>query len=134
MSSDEPITIAVQFNQCINRRDIDGLALLMTNDHTFIDSANHAIHGREKTLRAWENFFKLFPDYQNIFDRVILQNGLVTITGHSTCSDQRLTGPAIWTAKLKDHTVAEWRVYDDTLETRSQLGIPMENRTARGAV
>jgi hypothetical protein len=33
----DPVSIIQAFNDCINKRDIDGLAALMSEDHTFID-------------------------------------------------------------------------------------------------
>jgi ketosteroid isomerase-like protein len=35
--------IALQFNDCINNRDIEGLTDLMTEDHVFIDMENNRI-------------------------------------------------------------------------------------------
>ena len=123
MTSAKQQELILQINECINRRDIEGLAALMTPDHIFIDTANHAIHGSGKALEAWRGFFAAFPDYQNVFDSLVSSGDLVSITGHSTCSDERLAGPALWTAKVWDGKIAEWRVYDDTPENRRLLGI-----------
>jgi ketosteroid isomerase-like protein len=120
---EEDKATVLQFNEYINKQNLDGLATLMTDDHTFIDSANNIIHGKEKSLEAWKGFFELFPDYRNIFANLEPQNGLVVIAGHSISSDKRLDGPALWTAKIKDNKVAEWRVYADTPENRKQLNI-----------
>jgi ketosteroid isomerase-like protein len=124
MTSARQQELILQFNECINRRDADGLAALMTPDHTFIDTAHHAIHGSGKALEAWRGFSSAFPDYRNVFDSLASNGDLVSITGHSTCSDERLDGPAIWTARVRDLKIAEWRVYDDTPENRKLLGIP----------
>ena len=123
MNKDEQKAVVLQFNEFINKRNKDGLATLMTDDHIFIDSANNIIHGKEKSLEAWKGFFELFPDYRNVFENLEPHNGLVVIAGHSICSDKRLDGPAIWTAKTKVNKVTEWRVYRDTPENRKQLGI-----------
>jgi ketosteroid isomerase-like protein len=113
----------LQFNDCINARDIDGLAGLMSEDHSFIDSENSAIHGKTASLDAWRGFFAQFPDYGNHFERFISSTEQVTVVGRSTCSEPLLDGPALWTAKVKDGKVTEWRVYEDTPENRQQLGI-----------
>jgi ketosteroid isomerase-like protein len=115
--------IVLQFSDCINSRDIDGLAALMTDDHRFIDSANSSLLGKESALKAWRGFFESFPDYRNVFENVSVRDGVITIVGHSVCSDKRLDGPALWTAKVVDGKVPEWRVYDDTPENRAQLGV-----------
>lgn len=123
MTEDEQKSIALHFNECINHRDLQGLATLMTDDHTFIDKANQAVHGKEHMVEAWQGFFARFPDYMNIFERVESRNHLVTISGYSTCSEKQLDGPALWTAKLRGEKVAEWRVYHDTPENRKMLSL-----------
>jgi hypothetical protein len=40
MPPTNPKQIALRFNDCINRQDVDGLSSLMTEDHTFIDRQN----------------------------------------------------------------------------------------------
>lgn len=85
-----PTTIALRFNDCINARDLQGLAALMTDDHTFIDSADHAVHGKDAVVEAWKGFFAAFPDYRNTFEQVELRSQFVAIQGHSTCSEPHL--------------------------------------------
>jgi ketosteroid isomerase-like protein len=121
MSNDQQTTITLQFNECINDRDIVGLAALLTDDHTFIDSANGSVHGKERVIEAWKGFFAQFPDYQNLFERVESRGQLVAVLGRSTCSEPQLDGPALWTAKVRGDKVAEWRVYKDTPENRQAL-------------
>ena len=48
---------------------------------------------------------------------------LVVIVGYSTCSVEVLKGPAIWTARVADDKVIQWRVFDDTPEVRQLLGL-----------
>ena len=47
--------LTVEFNEHINNGDLDGLAKLMTDDHTFIDTADHVIRGkrRRQPSNAW---------------------------------------------------------------------------------
>jgi ketosteroid isomerase-like protein len=123
MTNDEQQTIALHFNECINSRDIQGLASLMTDDHTFIDKANQSVQGKEQVVEAWQGFFAQFPDYRNIFERIESRNHLVAISGYSTCSEKQLDGPALWTAQLRGDQVAQWRVYDDTPENRKLLSL-----------
>jgi ketosteroid isomerase-like protein len=122
MTNDHQQTIALQFNDCINSRDLDRLAALMTDDHTFTDSASASVHGKERVVEAWRGFFALFPDYRNIFKRIEARDQLVAIMGRSTCSEPQLDGPALWTAKIRGDQVAEWRVYTDTPANRTALG------------
>ena len=119
----DPRALTVTFNEHINNRDLDGLAMLMTDDHTFIDTAGHAIRGKSACLEAWRGFFKSFPDYRNVFERLVVEDTTVVVVGHSSCSDVRLDGPALWVAQASDDKLAEWRVYEDTPANRSMLGI-----------
>ena len=95
----------VQFNDCINARDIDGLASLMSEDHAFIDSENNAIRGKAAAIETWRGFFAQFPDNRNHFEGFISSTEQVTVVGHLTCSEPLLDGPALWTAKVKDGKV-----------------------------
>lgn len=115
--------IVVAFSGCITRRDIGGLSKLMTEDHVFIDSANNTISGKARCVEAWTGFFAVFLDYRNHFEHVLLLGEGVVIVGHSACSDMRLAGPALWTAKVEGDLIAEWRVYEDTAANRTHLGI-----------
>jgi ketosteroid isomerase-like protein len=115
--------LITRFNEFVSARDLDGLAALMTHDHTFIDTADKITRGKEKALEAWRGFFQHFPDYRNLFDTFTIESDSVTVVGHSVCSDKRLEGPAIWTAKVRGNQVAEWRVYEDTPANRRRLGV-----------
>ena len=116
--------VVLRFNECINSRNIAGLAELMTDNHAFIDSANNVFSGKEKALEAWKSFFDSFSDYHNVIEHVaVFTDDRVTLVGHSRCSDARLEGPAIWFAKIEDGRIAEWRVYEDSPENRRQLAL-----------
>ncbi|MCW3980306.1 MAG: nuclear transport factor 2 family protein [Candidatus Bathyarchaeota archaeon] len=123
MDSFDVMMVALNFNVKINERDIDGLVALMTADHTFIDIPGEVHKGKDVMRKGWREFFKKFPDYRNVFTRVIVSNNIVVILGHSTCSYNQLDGSSIWTAKVHDGRVSEWRVYEDTASNRQKLGI-----------
>ena len=74
-------------------------------------------------MEAWRGFFEQFPDYRNTFTSVITRGDLAIAVGYSTCDTEVLSGPAIWTASVADGRLAHWRVYQDTPEVRSDLGI-----------
>jgi endonuclease VIII len=100
----------VAFNDCINARDLDGLAALMTDDHTFVDAAGGTVEGKPACTEAWRGFFDAFPDYRNVFASLLADGGTVTAAGHAQCSVPALAGPARWTATIRDGKVARWRV------------------------
>jgi ketosteroid isomerase-like protein len=111
------------FNACINARDLRGLTALMAPDHAFVDASGAALHGRDAAVAAWRRFFEHFPDYRNVFDEVDVRDDVVVVTGRSECPVEALDGPALWTARVRDGLVSEWRVYDDTPGHRAALGL-----------
>lgn len=120
----EMISLALRFNECINTRDLTGLGELMSADHVFIDIPGNVHEGRERMITGWFDFFRTYPDYRNNFTRVeVHEQHVVVMIGFSECSYKPLDGPAIWTAKIGNGLITEWRVYDDTDETRSLLKI-----------
>jgi ketosteroid isomerase-like protein len=123
MAHVDPTTVATRFNDCINAGDPNGLADLMTPDHRFTDAEGNTVSGKQSCLNAWRGFFAAFPDYRNVFTSLTTKGNVVTIVGHSECTDPRLTGPALWTTTIEDELVAEWHVYTDTPKTRTRLGI-----------
>ncbi len=47
----------------INAHDVEGLAALMSDDHTFIDAHGNQVSGKEKMIAGWRGYFEWFPDY-----------------------------------------------------------------------
>ncbi len=119
----ELISIALRFNERINARDLTGLGEMMTEDHVFIDIPGEVHEGRSMMVSGWFDFFRLYPDYRNNFTHVVAKDDLVIMVGFSECSHDPLNGPAIWTAKIQEGLISEWRVYDDKDEFRKELGI-----------
>jgi ketosteroid isomerase-like protein len=101
---------ALRFNERINERDAEGLAKMMTDDHTFIDSGGNITKGKDAMKKDWSDFFKKYPDYRNTLTCVTVQSDVVVMVGYSTCSNKLLDGPNIWTAKIRGKKVSEWRV------------------------
>ncbi len=110
MKPQEIMTVALKFNEKINQQDLKDLAELMTDDHTFVDSDNNATKGKKTMLNGWKEFFKTYPDYKNTFTCVTTQDNTVVMVGYSTCTHKPLNGPNIWTARIQDKQVSEWRV------------------------
>ena len=123
MNSKDPKLTALQFNEYINNQDIKGLSSLMTEDHTFIDREGGVFKGKESMTKGWIDFFNQFPDYKNIFTRVESRDNLVIIIGYAIWSKESSEDHVIWTAKIEDDLVAEWRIYVDTEENRKKFDI-----------
>jgi ketosteroid isomerase-like protein len=113
--------LILEFNNCINKRDTEEISSLMNEDYVFIDSENNVEKGKQSGIVSWKGFFEHFPDYRNVFEKIIVKRDIVIVLGHSVCSNKMLNGKAIWTAKVKNDKIKEWRVYEDTLENRKKL-------------
>jgi ketosteroid isomerase-like protein len=111
MDSSKLMLTALKFNEKINQRDLEGLTEMMTDDHMFIDNFGETTKGKDVMKEGWRDFFNKYPDYRNIFTCVTVQDNVVVMVGYSTCSYKPLDGPNIWTARISDELVSEWRVY-----------------------
>jgi uncharacterized protein (TIGR02246 family) len=110
MGSSELMLTALRFNEKINQQDLEGLVELMTDDHTFIDSAGNVTKGRDAMKDGWKDFFKKYPDYRNNFTSVSVEDNVVVMVGHSSCSFKPLERPSVWTARIRGGRVSEWKV------------------------
>ena len=112
------------FIDCINAHHVEGLAELMSDDHTFIDAHGNEISSKEKMIAGWRAYFEWFPDYyievNDVFEGDVSDRGqtfaLFGFAGGSFKGKQsegwRL--PAAWQASVKDGRVALWQVFADT--------------------
>jgi ketosteroid isomerase-like protein len=62
MESSELMPTALKFSEKINQQDLEGLAGLMTDGHTFIDSWGNITKGKDAMKEGWREFFKKYPD------------------------------------------------------------------------
>jgi ketosteroid isomerase-like protein len=51
------------FAAAINSHDLEKIAALMSDDHTFIDAHGNEMTGKETMKGGWGSYFQLFPDY-----------------------------------------------------------------------
>ena len=112
------------FIDCINAHDVEGLAELMSDDHTFIDAHGNQVSGKEKMSAGWRGYFEWFPDYyievNDVFEGDVSDRGqtfaLFGFAGGSFKGKQsecwRL--PAGWKASVIDGRVTLWQVFADT--------------------
>jgi ketosteroid isomerase-like protein len=110
--------IVLDFVDAINKADIEKLGELMTDEHVFIDSQDNRMTGREKMKHAWNEYYKLFPDYQIEINEVFQNESLICLTGYASGTYMNLKDahwriPAAWTAKVMDNKISEWKVIAD---------------------
>lgn len=123
MSSREQKSIVIAFNECINNQDIVGLSSLMTEDHAFIDR-DGASHGPKSFMvDGWKEFFKSFPAYRNTFEKMVVNDDIVSVLGFAYWSEEWQHDAVIWTAVIEDNKISEWRVYVDTPDNRNKFNL-----------
>ena len=123
MTQHSPALVAQRFNDCINRHDLDGLTRLMHDEHAFVDQDGNVHQPKAVMVENWREFFRMFPDYRNIFSRVESRKNYAVMLGHAYWSAEKPHDPAIWKATIVDGLVREWRIYADTPENRQLLDI-----------
>ncbi|HYR75305.1 MAG TPA: nuclear transport factor 2 family protein [Pyrinomonadaceae bacterium] len=103
----------------INAHDVEGLAALMSDDHTFIDAHGNQVSGREKMLAGWRGYFEWFPDYYIEVTDVFEGDDTLALFGvaggsfnNKETESWRL--PAAWKGSVNDGRVALWQVFADT--------------------
>jgi ketosteroid isomerase-like protein len=117
-----PLETVLHFVNCINQRDVDKLAELMTEEHVFIDSLGQSVRGREKMRAAWQSYYTFCPDYWVSHDEILQNGNLVAVFGSAGGTiagngklppENRWRTPAAWLAVVDKGLVKEWRVYAD---------------------
>ena len=113
------------FIAAINRRSSSEISELMSEDHTFIDSGGGIQSGRENMTAGWEEYFRMFPDYEIRVESILEGDGLVAVFGSASGTysgkrglvpENRIEMPAAWKAMVEDGKVKLWQVYADWTE------------------
>jgi ketosteroid isomerase-like protein len=127
----QPSDVVAAFVARINHHDIPGLGELMTDDHVFVDALDGRVSGCAAVRSAWEQYFRMVPDYWIRIERTF-QDGLVVGLfgvaggtyegGAAQGSKGQWSVPAAWLAETRGDQVALWRVYADNLPIRRLMG------------
>jgi uncharacterized protein (TIGR02246 family) len=123
----DPIAIVHKFVAAINAHDLDALAALMSDDHTFVDAFGESWQGRSTMRRAWKGYLEWFPDYTIIVDETLVSGDTVAMFGKATGTyavegnlppENHWELPAAWKGVVKDGQVSHWQVYADNQPVR----------------
>jgi uncharacterized protein (TIGR02246 family) len=123
--SSKEIDVVETFIAAINRRNPSEIADLMTDDHTFVDSRGTVQSGRENMVAGWEQYFRMFPDYEIQVESILGTGALVAVFGSARGTyngkrglvpENRIEMPAAWKAIVADGKVKFWQVFADWTE------------------
>jgi hypothetical protein len=125
-----PVAAVIGFIDCINRGDIDGLGMLMTEDHELVVFGEEALRGRTPNIQAWAGYAAAYPDYV-IYPRAVTEpsEGCVAVLGHTTGSHLGLTDQeeralsVIWLAEVQNGQLCRWQLLEDRPDRRTELGL-----------
>jgi len=119
----DPIAVVNAFNECINSRDLEGLSQLMDKDHRFIDRDGMAYGPATRMIEGWRQFFEMFPDSRNTFEKIVAHGDRVFIRGFAFWNNQNPYDRVIWTARVLHGRILEWTVYKDIPENRIKFDL-----------
>jgi uncharacterized protein (TIGR02246 family) len=110
--------IALQFVECINNQDLEGLVALMTEDHTFIGYEEGDVGlGRERMSEGFRGYFDDFPDYKIHVEKVTRSGKDIAIiektTGSHVAPAVEAKETVVWLATIEGDRVSEWRIFSD---------------------
>jgi uncharacterized protein (TIGR02246 family) len=119
------INVVQAFIAAINHHDPSALSNLMTEDHTFVDSAGRIQSGRENMTDGWRQYFRMFPDYEIHVEKLLADGALVAVFGSASgtyngkrglVAENRITMSAAWRALVENGRIKLWQVYADWTE------------------
>jgi len=114
--------VVLAFVSAINRRDVEMLCRLMTDDHLFVDTGGVQYRSRETMRSGWIGYFSMVPDYTIEVQETVADGPVVIIVGkaHGTYSPDgnldpadRWSTPGAWRAVVAGGRVAVWQVFAD---------------------
>ena len=128
-----PAETVQRFIDQINVHDVDGLSVLLTPDHRFIDSLGSVVVGRQTMREGWRQYFQMVPDYHIGITHSFTAGGEVALLGSAGGTYARnmqmkpadaWQTPAAWHAVVRDGLIAEWQVYADNEPIRQRMRQP----------
>ncbi len=113
---------ALLFVKAINDHDVDKIYDLMPEDHVFIDGSGEIHSGKTNMREGWQNYYRMFPDYNVEITDVVEGNlviglfgyasGTYNIKGDNTNNNFWKT-PAAWKTIVENKRIKLWQVYCD---------------------
>jgi len=121
--STEALNTTLSLVEKINKHDVEGVIGLLSPDHRLIDIRGDIESDKSRIENAWKAYLETYPDYQIYIRRIILNDDVVYLMGHTTGSHLNLPDEeefheegVIWASKVDQGKISLWQLYNDTLE------------------
>jgi uncharacterized protein (TIGR02246 family) len=86
MKTSNPERVALQFVECINNQDLEGLVSLMTEGFAMVTDKGDPEIGREVMREGFRGYFADYPEYKIHVGKVARSGNDVAIVGKTTGS------------------------------------------------
>ncbi|MBN1765450.1 MAG: AAC(3) family N-acetyltransferase [Sedimentisphaerales bacterium] len=108
------------FVDAINAIDVDRMAELMTENHTFIDADGSENTGRQDMKNGWRGYFDMIPDFKITIHDSFERDNMVILIGSCTGTfieqgelkpENHWQVPAAWRVIVENNQVAIWQLF-----------------------
>jgi mannose-6-phosphate isomerase-like protein (cupin superfamily) len=111
--------IVSRYLLAINKHAVGEIISLQSTDHVLIDAHGNELTGTDMLVRAWTDYFQLFPDYRIEVSSVSEVQDEVFVFGYASAGLTRQPSkhwklPVAIRAHVKDGKVSGWQIYADT--------------------
>ncbi|HLF70530.1 MAG TPA: nuclear transport factor 2 family protein [Dehalococcoidia bacterium] len=124
-----PRETVTAFIGAINRRDLEALLRLMTDNHVLKVMDEPEVVGKQNLREAWRAYFDAFPAYVIHPQRFAQNPGGVAVLGHTPGShlglpdEEEAKQTLIWNAGVRGDKLSAWVLLPDTPRAREALGL-----------
>lgn len=124
-------SVVNNFITAINSHSVNDIIVLMTDDHKFIDSFDIELSGKDALKRAWTEYFRMFPNYKMVIDKILVNGNNAAIIGNAFGTytkdgklkpENKWRVPAAWYATVRGDKIKTWRIYADVTPIVKILG------------
>ena len=127
------VATVMDFINCINRGDVDGIDALISDRHTLQVFNDAPQFDRYTVIEAWREHLSRFPSYQ-IHPEAYSVDNAVAVLGHTTgfyppgANQFDRVIPIIWVAQVRSRRLSLWRLFNDTPAYRRVFGFAVNPR------
>ncbi len=103
----------LRFVEALNAHDLGGLAALMTEDFSYIDSWREGVEGREKVLVGLERLFGSDPEFGVTVEQITYRAPNVLMAGRITSAQFGDKRRAVWRISCDGERLSQWQSWAD---------------------